>query len=246
MGTWGVSIFADDLASEVRDNFRDLVAEGKSPAEATEILHRQYKETIADKNDSAVFWLSLAATQWELGRLEQSVKKKALEILDKGADLETWLDDPKSFEKRKAVLASLRNRLLTPPPQQKKLRKTDKSDHNYEIGEALSYKLKSGDLALFRVIGHHLDKGGKFAVVELLDWKGKEAPGQEEIAKLAVRKEANARGYSQFMLGAAKAKERDRITRIGIKTTPAQTPEGYAIFPSKYLDQLLESVFGIA
>jgi hypothetical protein len=45
------------------------------------------KELLEDPDDSCVFWLSLALTQWKLGRLINEVKEDALKIIDEGTDL---------------------------------------------------------------------------------------------------------------------------------------------------------------
>ena len=65
MGTWGIALFSDDLAADVRDDFKELLGDGYSPAEATDILIRQYKDVLDDEDESPVFWLALAATQWK-------------------------------------------------------------------------------------------------------------------------------------------------------------------------------------
>lgn len=32
MGTWGTGIFSDDLASDIREDFKELIGDGKSPS----------------------------------------------------------------------------------------------------------------------------------------------------------------------------------------------------------------------
>jgi hypothetical protein len=87
MGAWGAAIFSDDLAADLRDEFTDLIAQGLSTTAATKHLVSEYEETLDDSDDSAVFWLALAATQHQLGRLTARVKNKAIQIIDSGADL---------------------------------------------------------------------------------------------------------------------------------------------------------------
>jgi hypothetical protein len=38
MGSWGPGIFSDDVASDVRDDWREAIAEGLSPEDATDRL----------------------------------------------------------------------------------------------------------------------------------------------------------------------------------------------------------------
>jgi len=97
MGTWGTAIFSDDTASDVRDEFRDLIGEGLSTEQATDKLLRQYAPSLDDPDDGPPFWLGLAVTQWKSGRLLERVKEKALEIIDSGADLKRWSGDIRRF-----------------------------------------------------------------------------------------------------------------------------------------------------
>ena len=38
MGTWGVGLFSDDLAADLRGDFRDLISEGLSSSAAVDKL----------------------------------------------------------------------------------------------------------------------------------------------------------------------------------------------------------------
>jgi hypothetical protein len=74
--------------------------------------------SIADYDDGPVFWLALAATQWEYGRLHPRAKARALMIIDQRKDLDRWADAGLA-KKRQAVLAQLKKKLLTPPPKKR-------------------------------------------------------------------------------------------------------------------------------
>ena len=87
MGTWGVAVFSDDLAADLRDEFRDLIGEGLSSTEAVDKLLGEYASSLEDDNEKSVFWIALAAAQWKLGRLEERTKKEALSLIATGEDL---------------------------------------------------------------------------------------------------------------------------------------------------------------
>src|SRR5262249_55910150 len=116
MGTWGTSIFADDTTAEVRDSYRELIASGVTDADAL----RQIKTKFLDVEPSirsaieSRFWLALARTQWEIGRLDDKTKAKAFDVIDSGKDIETWrtlgATEPE-IKKRAKVLADLRRSL---------------------------------------------------------------------------------------------------------------------------------------
>lgn len=68
-----------------------------------------YSDAINDRDESDVFWLALAATQWKHGRLEEDVKAKALRVIASGHNLRRWTaDNPEEAMKRAAVLEKLK------------------------------------------------------------------------------------------------------------------------------------------
>ena len=60
MGAWGPAIFSDDLAVDVRDDFRDLIGEGLTADEASERLKAEYADTLQDPDEGPVFLFALA------------------------------------------------------------------------------------------------------------------------------------------------------------------------------------------
>jgi hypothetical protein len=188
MGTWGTGIFDDDLALDLKDDYRELVADGLSGPEATRLVTARWEPDLADPDVEPVFWLSLAATQWQVGRLEDSVKAKALEIIDSGADLVRWQDDPWTLKRRRQVLVKLRQQLELPPSPPKKIRKTYKSTCEWEVGEIIAYRLGSGRLTLLRILGLNQDKGGVSPIVDFLDCVGEVLPPAATLENLPARR----------------------------------------------------------
>jgi hypothetical protein len=62
MGAWGPAIFSDDTAADTRDLFTHLVAEGLTPAAATDRLVTESEDILTDQDEGGVFGLALAAT----------------------------------------------------------------------------------------------------------------------------------------------------------------------------------------
>ena len=121
MGTWGTGIFDDDTTCDMRGHLRMALRAGVPGPEATDQILRDYAPG-PDPFDTRV-WLGLAATQTQLGRLEERVKTKAVEIIGSGADLAAWDEaDAATRRRRRAALQRLRRRLLGPqrPPVQLK------------------------------------------------------------------------------------------------------------------------------
>lgn len=113
MGTGGHSLFHDDVARDVRARYLELLAGGASDRTALHTLQHEWAEEISDGDDGPVFWLALAATQWELGRLAAGVKTRALRIISSGLDDRRWIGSPLRG-KRRAVLEQLLRRLQSP------------------------------------------------------------------------------------------------------------------------------------
>src|SRR5690348_9253685 len=126
MGAWGVALFSDDLASDLRGEFRELAGEGLDPSECIERLCKAYASSLEDPDESPVFWLALASTSWKLGRLTGRVQVEALRVIDSGEDLRRW-DSPKDRSKREALLLRLREEILSPQPALKPIPRTIKN-----------------------------------------------------------------------------------------------------------------------
>ena len=245
MGAWGVAIFSDDLAADIRFDFRELIGDGLTPSEATDRLKAEYASSLDDPDEMPVFWIALALAQWKLGRLEENTKKMALQVIDDGTDLARW-DDAKDRAKRETVLAKTRSELLSASPPAKRVPRTIRESNDWQTGETIGFQLSTGRWTMFRVIGHHTDKGGRFAVCELLNWVGEALPTQELIAELKIAKENTPRGLSQFVFQEPrKKKERERVVRMGYSTTPQQILGGYTLLVWPHVDNQLKEIFGL-
>jgi hypothetical protein len=121
MGTSGTAIFSDDTAADVRHDFVDLLRHGMQADEALTTLMRDWSSAIADADDGPVFWLAVAATASGYGCLTDDIKQRALAVIDDGADLSRW--SGKQLDKRRAVLAELKGKLLGSQPKPRRPRK---------------------------------------------------------------------------------------------------------------------------
>ncbi len=170
MGTWGTAIFSDDTADDVRWEFTELVASGLTAEDATKRLTAESADILEDDDDEAlVFWLALAATQWKLGRLLDSVRQRALEIIDSGIELSRWQESGKSeINQRKKHLAKLREQLLSPQPKARKLKPHPKSNTDFQPGDIAVYRLD--EKTAVRFCAYHLwgDRGGTYTDLCLL------------------------------------------------------------------------------
>jgi len=244
MGTWNAGLYSDDLAADLRRDFRDLLGEGVPASSAVDRLMSEYAESLSDPTEEAVFWLVLADTSWRLGCLQDRVRDNALSIIDDGRDLARW-QSQRDRSKRAAVLAKLRSQLLSPQPGPKRIPKTIKSANEWVVGEVIAFQLLSGRWVLMRVIGHNTDKGGRSAVCELLDWIGESIPSAAEIGSLTIRRGSGPRGVSQFLFQEPRTvKNQKRVVRTGITSTASQKPGGYTVFVWPHVDRWMRDIFG--
>jgi hypothetical protein len=245
MGAWGVAVFSDDLAADLRGEFRDLIGDGLTSTEAVNKLVAEYKSSLEDSDEASVFWIALASIQWKLGRLEERTKKNALHVIDTGQDLERW-DLPDERKKRSAVLAKVRKELLSPVPAPKRVPRNIKEANDWSVGDVVGLRLLSGKWTLMRVVGHHADKGGRFAVCELLDWVGNEPFPKEAIGKMSVRRSQGAYDISQFLFQEPrKKKDKARVLRLGVVSKPGQKCGGFTALPWQFVDRQLKELFGL-
>lgn len=257
MGTWSTAIFSDDLASDIKSEFRNKIGFGKTSIEATEELLKDYSEEIKDKDESSAFWLSLASTQWNLGRLLENVKGKALEIIENGQDLEKWKDDVKDFKKRKSVLSKLKDQLLSERPKQKKVGKPLIRETKLDKGDLIAYQLKNDKFIILKIIKIRNDQNGdSYPLIETLNFYKNEIPKLSELEKLNfINLDKGDRiddeflkieSSGQFYLTSYGKRDVEPFDKIKIleKKTPIKSKKGTSpLFWWKDFDHLIIEIF---
>jgi hypothetical protein len=228
MGVWGTGIFQDDTASDVRDEYKDLLGNGMTGVQATRRILESYSSSLADPDESGVVWLALAATQWKVGRLEPQTLERALEVIDSGADLKRWAAGTKDFSKRKVALEKLREQITSPQPPERKIARRVLCECDWRKGELVAFKLRSGTSLILRVIDHHTDRGGKYPICEILDWVGGKLPDKKELENLEIMSSRSDYKHKIFkiMLVGMNQRATARLERLDIRLTPAQQGDG--------------------
>jgi len=199
MGAWGVAILSDDIAEDIKLLYKDLLANEYSNEEASRIVIEEYKNELDDE-ETIVFWLVFSSIQWKLGRLQENVKQKALQIIESGADLVRWEEEPKLQKKREAVLNKLREQLHSPQPEAKKVPKRFIANTSLKAGDAVSYELVSGSCIILKVI-EIIEEwyGDRYPLFEICDWEGKEVPSKEQINQFGLKKRIYEDGKQEMM-----------------------------------------------
>lgn len=206
MGVWGTAIFSDDTACDIRDEYSALLISGISDEEAEEALLKGY-ESLNGTWDEPVVWLALAFCEWKKGRLSERVKKRAIEIIDSGEDLQHWKESSSAKEcrQREKELQKLKTRLESPMPERRPVRKPTVDRVPWKAGDLLAYKIMDHDIpypeytgkfVLLRVlkilkIGNPVSKylGEEYknerALLGYYNWSGDEVPDPKIVNHLS-------------------------------------------------------------
>jgi hypothetical protein len=186
MGAWGAAVFSDDTASDIRGEYRELLEDQVADDEATRRIVNSYRHL--DRDEEHVLWLALAATQFQLGRLDEGVKARAIDVIDSGRGLGLWVGaGPKELAKRKAVLNKLREQLTGPQRPRKVVRRPWRDITELTPGAVLAFAASNGEMALFRVARVDDQRVGVAPIIERLDWHGCVVPDAQVLARLTVR-----------------------------------------------------------
>lgn len=184
MGTWGSGLFSDDLACDIRDEYRQQVEDGVADTEALGATLARFHAYFEDPETSVVSILALAVAQVKLGRLDPGIRTRALDVLDRGADLALWeKENPQALPKRRAVLEQARTLLTGPQPPRKRLRAPRRVSCGLAAGDGLVLPVASG-LALLRVVGVRSHRYGETPILEQLPFQASRLPSPQELDRL--------------------------------------------------------------
>lgn len=185
MGAWGPAVFSDDVATDIRDEYRAMLEDQVPDDEATSRIIDAYRGL--DEDEEHVLWLALAATQARLGRLDETVKARALEVIDTGRGLQSWQEaGPKDLAQRRAALAKLRGQLTGPQPARKTLRRPWRHVTDLQAGDLLSYRA-NGAMMLLRVARVDDHRLGAAPILAWLDWAEPSLPDETTLTHLPTR-----------------------------------------------------------
>lgn len=90
MGTWGMDLFDDDLAMDIKSEFEEALEDGLNAKEASKQILQSYEDVLEDEDEGPLVYLVLAALQLKEGSVQNNIRKKALEIIESGDGLGRW------------------------------------------------------------------------------------------------------------------------------------------------------------
>lgn len=182
MGVFGIKIYDDDTALDVKEEYLEKLKNGIDNEKALKEIIEENKEYIEDIDDGPVFWIALADTMWNEGRLTEEVKKEALNAIDK--NLIRWKDevDEKEYKLRERELLKFKDKINKEMPKRKiyfekkkeSTKKTKNKKYQWNIGDVYAYKLDckkakelkiNGRYLIFRKIEDGLNNGRSIAII---------------------------------------------------------------------------------
>lgn len=141
MGVWDSGLYGNDTTCDVRDSYIAYIRDGMSDEDAYKKILDEYDECVCDEDEAPLFWLALADTQWKIGRLTDELKEKALALIEDNAGLDLWLESGNKGAGWKKTLVKLKEKLNSPMPKRKKLRKPIEFRTNiWEIGDVYAHR----------------------------------------------------------------------------------------------------------
>lgn len=150
MGTTGPGLYANDLAMDLRSTISAVARLPFDGDRLADILSET--EPLAknpDHEDHTAFWLVVADQFVKRSIACDSVREKALHIIDSGSDLAMLAKlgmGESDLAKRRRILAELRERLAGPPPPAKPRQVLKKPQpFVFEIGDALVFPTSKGE-----------------------------------------------------------------------------------------------------
>ncbi len=193
MGTWGTSLYANDLASDIRGDYVDKLRRGKTNEEATKELINANLDIMGDAEEEPLFWFALADTQWNYGRLLPEVKEKALFYLSQDDELERWKESgQKQLNAWKKTLKTLKEKLESPQPPPKKVSHYRLYRCKWNLGDVFAYHFTSsyskekgfeGKYVVFRKVSEDTWWPGHIIpVVQVYKWIGDDIPSVDRLS----------------------------------------------------------------
>ena len=200
MGARGSGLYANDTTSDVRDTYMGYLRDQLSDEEAYKKTLDEYSECIGDNDEEPLFWFAMAESQWRVGRLLPEVKSKALEWIEKDGGLDLWLESKTKGAGWKKTLVKLKEKLESPMPKYKKVRKPEVIDNNlWNLNDVYAYQFSSklseesgyyGKYMLIQKIGEGVSRSflsdGVCMSIQILDKMFDTLPSIDDIKKIRV------------------------------------------------------------
>lgn len=147
MGVFSPTIYGNDLAEDLKGEYSIAFAY-YDVEKAVEVIEEYVNKEfdLDDEYELCNYVYSLADYMWKKGILIDSVKQRALYLIDNNVAIDEWVEaGKKEFNARLKVLIELKERLLSPLPPKKKISIKYYTKPIFQTGDVIVIKLKTLD-----------------------------------------------------------------------------------------------------
>lgn len=178
MGTWNTSIIGNDTAKDLYIEYSAAFYKF-DVEEALKRIDLYIRAEMFDESDEEEwcnYIYSLADFMWKKGILTDSVRDKAVEMIDSDFGLELWAEaGQKTLASRKQKLVEFKEKLLSPQPPKKKTKPNVHTERIFDDGDIIAVQLQTAQKPyteqdsrpLSEVDFHDLD--GKYVLMQLVN-----------------------------------------------------------------------------
>lgn len=146
MGTWNTSVTGNDTAKDLYIEYSAAFYKF-DVEEALKRIDFYIRTEMFDESDEEEwcnYIYSLADFMWKKGILTDSIKNKAIEMIDGGFGLGLWAEaGQKTLDSRKQKLAEFKDKLLSPQPQKKKIKPNVYTERIFNDGDIIAVQLQT-------------------------------------------------------------------------------------------------------
>lgn len=156
MGIWSSHLYGNDTTTDVRDSYQELIYETLDIKKAYVELMKEYDEYLGT-NEEALVWYAIADLQWRYGRLMPEVKEKALYWIENDGGVDLWEENPNGAKKFRNNIIKLRNKLLSPMPNPKRISNPNNFVHNpWNVGDVYAFQFVKDELSKHGLKGKYV------------------------------------------------------------------------------------------
>lgn len=147
MGAWNASINGNDTAQDLKSEYQAAFFYNDVETALRKIdayVRRDFDES--DEEEWCDYYYSLADYMWKHGILTDTVRDRAVSMIDNGFGLDIWEEEGAAMlNKRKKVLDEFRTKLLSPQPPKKKITVKLYLKPIFETGDLVAIQLQTAN-----------------------------------------------------------------------------------------------------
>jgi hypothetical protein len=185
MGTWSAAILGNDTAFDVHASVLEAYDAGVEPAQLRRRIEEQFASSLRIAEDRNNVWLAMAQALWEIGALEEELRRQVSTIASDGSDLEVWRQleaSPALLKERADVLKKFAARLAQPKKTPRRRRLPPKLlDTPFAAGACLAFRFPSGEFGGALVVTSAFTKAKGGMSLCLTDLRRRRSPSGDDF-----------------------------------------------------------------